>query len=311
MFLLGAGASIAAAPRLSSKERVDRVLAGAKLDRPPFTFWYHFLDDKQPGERHAENTLNFHRKFHTDFVKVMSDYPYPKPNGEWHRLRVEENPFPQQIRALELIRDGLAGKAYFVETIFNPFNVAGKLSSKEEVQRLKVEKPQVLLDALEVIAKSEANHARRAVDAGAAGIFLAIDNAQEGILTREEYAKFSEPFDRMVLDTVRSAPLNTLHLHGPKVYLDRFYSGWPAAVINYSAHDTGVPVERVRARFSGVLMAGFDERNFRKLNRQELKRQWLSGQNAAGTKFILSPGCSVPNDTADDELLRVTAMFGG
>jgi hypothetical protein len=30
------------------------------------------------------------------------------------------SPFPEQLRALELIRDGLRGQAYFVETIFNP-----------------------------------------------------------------------------------------------------------------------------------------------------------------------------------------------
>ena len=59
-----------------------------------------------------------------------------------------ENPFPDQIRALELIRQGLNGDAYFVETIFNPFNVAEKLSSREDVRRLRDENPQALLDAL-------------------------------------------------------------------------------------------------------------------------------------------------------------------
>ena len=34
-------------------------------------------------------------------------------------------------------RDGLGGRAYFIETIFNPRNIAGKLSSKEAVLQLK------------------------------------------------------------------------------------------------------------------------------------------------------------------------------
>jgi len=51
----------------------------------------------------------------------MSDFPYPKPAGNWHAVQVVENPFPEQIRALELIRDGLAGRAHFVETVFNPW----------------------------------------------------------------------------------------------------------------------------------------------------------------------------------------------
>ena len=73
-----------------------------------------------------------------------------------------------------------------METIFNPWKVAENLSSPQEVLRLKEEDPQRLLDALEVITKSEANHARRAVAAGASGIFLAIANAQAGILAPDD-----------------------------------------------------------------------------------------------------------------------------
>jgi uroporphyrinogen decarboxylase len=290
---------------LSPRERVDRVLRGRQADRTPFTFWYHFGLEKFPGERHAEATLAFHRKFSTDLVKVMSDYPYPKPSGVWYQLKEESNPFPEQIRALELIRDGLAGSAHFIETIFNPWNVAEKLSSKEEVQRLKDERPQALLDALEVIARSEAAHARRAIAAGASGIFLAIANAEEGILSREDYRRFSEPFDKMVLQAVGSAPLNTLHLHGTKVHLDLFYEGWPAAVFHYDTHGTGVPIGEVRRRFGGVIMGGLDHNRLLSLSESEIRSQWKSARAAAGSKFILAPGCSAPNDSKDEELMRI------
>src|SRR5207237_7083718 len=130
--------------------------------------WHHFGLQKLAPERHASATLEFHQKYRTDLVKVMSDFPYPKGKREnWYELRVEENPFPQQIRALELIRDGLAGNAPFVETIFNPWTVAENLSSKEEVMRLKTEKPRALLEALESIEESEAKHASAAAVSGA------------------------------------------------------------------------------------------------------------------------------------------------
>jgi uroporphyrinogen decarboxylase len=280
------------------------------VDRPPFTFWYHFGLEKEPGFRHAQATLDFHRKFRTDLVKVMSDYPYPRPAGAWHELKPLDNPFPEQIQALERIRDGLAGSEYFVETIFNPWNVAEKLSSPGEAKRLAQEEPQAALDALEAIAKSEANHARRAVAAGASGVFLAIANAQDGILSRDDYGKFSEPFDRMVLEAVSDAPLNTLHLHGDRVYLDRFYSGWPAAVFHYSTHATGVSIAEVRAKYSGVLMGGLDERDFRRLSVEQLEEQWSAAQQAAGGRFLLAPGCSVPNETTDAELLRLVKLLG-
>jgi len=308
--LLTAAASAVAAPAMTSKERVDRVLNGQEADRVPFTHWHHFGLEKFPGDRLAQATLDYHRRFRTDLVKVMSDYPYPRPKGEWYELKVEQNPFPEQIRALEMIRDGLAGQAHFVETIFIPWSHATKMSSKEEVARLKQESPQKLLDALEAMAKSEANHARRAIAAGASGIFLAVDNAIQGILTREEYKKFSEPFDRMVLDAVRSAPLNALHLHGDKVHLDLFWKGWPAPIINYSIHATGVGFTAARKQFSGVLMGGIDEDKFRKLSDAQMRQQIKDARAACGTKHLLAGGCSVPNESTDEELLRVTRALG-
>jgi len=176
------------------------------------------------------------------------------------------------------------------------------------VLRLKTEKPQALLDTLEAIAESEARHARKALGVGAAGIFLAIANAQDGILTQAEYAKFSEPFDRLILQAAGSAPLNTLHLHGDKVYLDRFYKGWPVAAINYSNHGTGVSVADVRRKYAGVIMSGLDETNFRKLSASEMKQQWQTAQKGAGKRFILAPGCSIPNDTTDQEMVRLVKL---
>lgn len=303
LYLSAAGAF--GASRMTSRQRVDRALQGRDVDRPPFSFWHHFGLEKYPGDRHAEATLAFHRKFRTDLVKVMSDYPYPKPEGEWHRLRVVDTPYPEQLRALELIRKGLGGRAHFVETIFNPWNVAEKLSSPEDVLRLKSEKPDTLLTVLEAIAESLANHARKAVAAGASGVFLAIANAQDGILSREDYIKFSEPFDRLVLQAASNAPLNVLHLHGDKVYLRHFVEGWPAAAINYSCYGTGVGIAEMRKDYGGVVMSGLDEVNFRRLSETELKQEWLAARTEAGKHFILTPGCSVPNDSTDAELSRL------
>ena len=187
------------------RERVDRALAGRDVDRSPISLWHHFLLEKEGPARHAAATLAFHRDYRTDLVKVMSDFPFPKPAGAWHEVRELDDPFPLQIQALTAIRDGLQRSAHFVETIFNPWNVAEKLSSPEAVRQLKAEQPQRLLDALDAIAKSEATHARRAMNAGASGIFLATANAQPHILSREDYARFSAPFDRMVLDAVKDA----------------------------------------------------------------------------------------------------------
>jgi uroporphyrinogen decarboxylase len=305
---LARGAAAAAA--LSPRERVNRALAGRDVDRVPISLWHHFGLEKDGPARHAQATLSFHRDYRTDLVKVMSDFPFPKPSGAWHEVRVTDDPFPQQVQALTAVRDGLQRSAHFVETIFNPWNVAEKLSSPADVQRLRIEQPQKLLDALEAIARSEAAHARRALNAGASGVFLAIANAQPQILGRGDYATFSAPFDRIVLDAVKDAPLNVLHLHGDAVYLDAFYAGWPAAVINYSAHGTKVGIDAVRARYAGVIAGGIDETRYRTLDAVALKAQADAARQQAGARFILTPGCSVPNESLPAELHKLHSIVG-
>ena len=307
-FLLSAVAAPLAfgSPTLTSKERVDRALRGDSLDRPPFSFWHHF--GLKTPEAHCRATLDFHRDYHTDIVKVMSDFPYPKPPGKWYHLKPQANPFPDQIRALEMIRDGLGGSAYFLETVFNPFNVAQKLSSKEEVLRLKDQNPQALLDALDVITQSEIAHARRALATGASGILLSVANANKQQLSREDYVKFSRPFDQRILQAITGARMNILHLHVEPAYIDLF-DGFSAHIINYSLHVSGVPIAEVRRRYPQVIAGGIDEVNYRKLSAAQMTAQWKAASQAAGPKFILTPGCSVPNDSTRQELSILPAVL--
>ena len=240
----------------------------------------------------------------------MSDFPYPKPQGKWYELKPLENPFPDQIRALELIRNGLNGDAYFIETIFNPLNVAEKLSSKEEVRKLIQENPKALLAALDVITQSEINHAKRAIATGARGILLAVANANSKELSTADYTRFNAPFDKRILEAVSGAPLNFLHLHVEREYLDQFRD-FPAAVLNYSQQVTGIPIAEVRAKFPRqVIAGGIDEVNYKTLTAKEIRAQWEAASQAAGKKYILTPGCSVPNDSSPAELELLPKTLG-
>jgi uroporphyrinogen decarboxylase len=308
----GAATAVAArvafgSARLTHKDRVDRALRGADVDRAPYSFWHHF--GLNSAEAHATATLEFHRTYRTDIVKVMSDFPYPKPSGKWYELKPLDDPFPDQIRALELIRQGLSGDAYFIETIFNSFNVAEKLSSKEDVRKLKAENPEALLAALDVITQSQINHAKRAIATGASGILLAVANANAKELSVADYARFNAPFDKRLLDAVQDQPLNVLHLHVDREYLDQF-TNFSAPVLNYSLHVTGIPIAAVRAMFPGkVIAAGIDEVNYKQLTAAQIRAQWMTASHAAGPKFILTPGCSVPNDSTPAELSRLPRVL--
>ena len=235
--------------------------------------------------------------------------PYPKPAGNWYELKVLDNPFPEQIRALELIRDGLHGDAYILETAFNPWQVAVKLSSKEEVVRLQQENPQRLLDALDVLTQSHINHAKRAFAAGASGVLFSIANANRAELSPADYAKFSAPFDKRFFAATATARLNFLHLHWENEYVDQFVD-FQAPVVNWSVQSSGVSVSTVRSKFSQTIATGIDEKNYKDLSSEQIRNQWQTARNVAGSKFILTPGCSVPNDSTDEELSRLPQVVG-
>jgi uroporphyrinogen-III decarboxylase len=72
---------------------------------------------------------------------------------------------------------------------------------------------------------------------------------------------------------------------------------------------SGIPVDDVRRRYGSVIMGGIDEVNYRKLTVSEIEAQWKSAQKAAGGKFMLTPGCSVPNDCTTEELERLPQVL--
>jgi DNA-binding XRE family transcriptional regulator len=140
---------------------MDRVLADKDVDRLPIAVWQSLGHPRMTAAEHAELTLAFGRRLDLDLLKVMNEYEFPKPAGGLLAVREDANPFPEQVHALELIRDGLGDRTYFIDTLPNPWHIAESLSSRAEVFRLKDEQPQKLLDALEQIARSEANHELR------------------------------------------------------------------------------------------------------------------------------------------------------
>jgi uroporphyrinogen decarboxylase len=305
-------------PQMSKLERVKAVLQGDRVDRLPFTFWHHFGLEKLPGEKHAEATLAFYRKYDLDLIKVMSDFPYPLPKSlekleaaeDWEKLEVLKNPFPEQIKALKLIHKDVRGQAPFVETIFQSWTVAEKLSSKSTVRKLKEQDPNLLKKVLRVISESQANHARLALEAGAAGVFLALAAADDLVMERQEYLKHVRESDLIILDAVKDKSyMNILHLHGNRVHFDSV-ANYPVQVINYSVHGTKTDLSVAKRQFSGTLMGGLDESRIANLTEEELKSQIQSATLAMQKRrLILAPGCSVPNDTPEESLQRVRELL--
>src|SRR5215216_682064 len=110
---------------LKKIERVLSALNGDEVDRPPFSFWYHFGLQHMPGREHAEAEIEFYRAYDLDFLKVMNDYPYPLPKGleavetedDWNRVEPVEGSdtcWTEQLTALSIINDEIGREALFI-----------------------------------------------------------------------------------------------------------------------------------------------------------------------------------------------------
>jgi hypothetical protein len=306
---------------LSHKERVDRALDGKDLDRPPFTFYHHY---KRPTARlEAQDHLDFHRVYKTDIVKVMNDFDYPQSmTGNWYELRPLSSPFPDQLTTLKLVRDGLSGDAYFIDTIYGPYMTAlilyqsqpqfAGLGKSEAVQDQQIKSlhdfqqknPDAWHVAMEAITQSTINHIRHIKDIGASGALVSIFNAESKFGSVADYQQYTRPYDKRIFDALGDTKLTILHLHYlEREYLDQF-KDFNAPVIQYSVKTSGIPISDVRNQYDQPIAGGVDEIDFEKLTVAEMRRQWTESRAQAGAKYIAAPGCSVPNSSTPKELAR-------
>jgi uroporphyrinogen decarboxylase len=197
----------------------------------------------------------------------------------------------------------------FVETIFHSWNVAEKLSSKKDLTQLKENDPKLFKKVLRAISESQANHARQALDAGAAGIFLAVSAADQFVTDSQDYAKMGRESDLIILDAVKDkGSLNILHVHGKKPHWDTLVT-YPVQVMNYSVHGTGVGLAEARRKFTGTLMGGLNEEKIASQKTEDLAGDLQAAVLAMQKRrFLLSPGCSVPNDISPEVLLQLKEL---
>jgi uroporphyrinogen decarboxylase len=298
---------------LNKIERVTSAIRGEEVDRPPFSFWYHFGLQHMPARKHAEAEIDFYRAYDLDFLKVMSDYPYPLPSGleavvterDWTRLEPigpTDQCWAEQLTALSMIGDAIGKETFFIETIFSPWTTARRLARSGSVKLAIERQPQALLGAMEAISTSLADYSKEALKRGAAGIFLSLGAASEDVMTAEEYETWGRPFDMRILEAVREAPFNVVHIHGKRIHFDSVMN-YPASALNWSHFATAPSLKEGKSRSGKTVMGGIDEATASHVSSLEIRAQVEASIQEIGTRgLIVTPGCSVPTDTRERSL---------
>lgn len=301
---------------MDKRDRIMAAIQGKEVDRVPFGFWYHFDLDHPSGEDLAKAEIDFLQKYDPDFLKVMHDLRLDLPPGmrsiekpeDWLKLRPLDpyaGNFAEQLKTLRYIRTRLRQDICIIDTIFNPFATANKLCGKKLMEHLRAN-PDAVKFGLRTIAVSLTEYAEAWIASSGDGIFYAMDGMQKTNMSLEEYIKVFMPLDFMVLEgAMKKGTFNVLHLHGTDFSFNAF-AHLPCHVINWSCRITPPSLSEARKLTDKCIAGGIDETTISNKTPDEVLAEGKSAIEEAGTtKFILTPGCAVPTDTPEENLLAI------
>ena len=315
---------------LSHTERMKACLADdSALDRPPAALWRHFPVDDQAPETLAAAVVAFQRSYEFDLVKVtpassfcLKDWGVEdvweghsegtrrytrsvvRSPRDWERLRPLDprraRHLSAQLECLRLIRGGLGPDVPVLQTIFSPLAQAKHLADGDTlIAHLRLY-PEAVMKGLATVAETTRRFVEAAIQAGIDGVFYAVQHAQAGVLSREEYKAFGLPVDLQTLQPAAGLWCNLLHLHGLDVYFDLVpaYSTLFSSPLIVNWHDRETPPSLREAQTPGVapvVCGGVSQRTIVFADSSQVRKEAKDAiRQTRGRRFILGTGCVVP-----------------
>ncbi len=325
---------------MSHRQRIENALALKETDRLPLGFWRHFANQDRAPRRLAELSLALQRKLDLDFIKfspyglysvvdwgvvldvrggqqtpIEAEYPIKRPD-DWKRLRTFRGDEGEYLVVLEAQRIALCemtGRVPLAQTVFSPLTSCLKMAGRKTLLDHVREAPQAVHAGLEIVTETTRRFALEAVRRGADGLFFATQTANEGYLSRKEYAEFARQYDLAVLEAVRGRSwFNILHLHGAKVLFDQVLD-YPVEALNYHDREAGPSLAEMRAKTTKCLIGGIGENTtLLRGTPQEVDAQVQDAWRQVDRRgLILGPGCVADPKTPDVNLLQLRKSVEG
>ena len=322
-------------------ERVVAAVRGEEVDRVPVSLWGHNYLKEWSAEGLAEAMLDFHRKYDWDYMKVNPRASYYvedwgakyqasgsmdrgptfidgpiKTARDWSKLWVlnpNEGAFGEQLKALELIRDGLAGEAPFIQTVFSPLGVAKYLvgNKMDVIQAHMREDPNSFHYGLSVIARTLTAYVDRCLAIGVTGIFYAtLGWASADFLTEDGYVVFGKRYDLEVLDALGGrGSFNVLHNCGKRIFFE-LLSYYPIHAISWAATLPENPSLKDGLDLTDkAVMGGISEKTtLQHGTPAEVANEANEAlRQTKRHRFLMAPGCSIPPTCPEANLWAVKA----
>jgi uroporphyrinogen decarboxylase len=304
------------------RQRLEACLSGSLVDRPPAALWRHFPVDDQTPQSLAQAILVFQRTFDFDLVKVTPASSYclkdwgaqdiwrghsegtrdytrrviqdPEDWAQLPLLNPRHGHLGAELETLRLLVQELGPETPIIQTIFSPLSQAKNLVGGSELLVHLRRYPEQLHAGLKVIAESARRYIEALHEVGIDGIFYAVQHAQYGLLSEQEYLEFGKAYDLQVLEPATDFWLKLLHLHGRAVMFDLF-TGYPVNIINWHDRETYPSLSLGQTLFPGVVCGGVSQETLVYGTPDQVRSQALEAIQAAnGERMILGTGCVTP-----------------
>jgi uroporphyrinogen decarboxylase len=182
-----------------------------------------------------------------------------------------------------------------IQTVFSPLSQAKNLVGPEKLFVHLRQFPDAVHAGLKTITESIIRFTEAAFETGIDGVFYAVQHAQYGLLTEDEYQSFGKNYDLQCLEPAQAGWINMLHLHGLDVMFDQV-AELPVQIINWHDRETTPSLAEAKKRYPGVLCGGLRRIETMVLGTPETvtaeAQEAISATN--GERFILGTGCVTP-----------------
>lgn len=325
---------------MTKKQRVRAALRGDAVDRPPASLWGHdFLREWTPDALVA-NTLDAYRPYDWDFIKFNpratyfaeawgmkfdqpTDQRQPRPVEtpitrpeqlrELKPVDATAGVFGEHLRALGILMNTVNEDVDILHTIFSPLSVVGFLcGTPVKFIELARADSNAAHAAIGAATETLAAYARASLEEGASGIFYApLTWASRDTCDDAFYAEFGRPYDLKVLEAVKDAEFNVLHVCRNHNMLDALLD-YPVAAFNWADHGDGNPsLHAVHGRTKSAVMGGVDQTQIHKMSADDVKAQAREAMEKSDGRVFITAGCAIPPDTPAENRRAVAAAVRG
>lgn len=291
----------------------------------PAAFFLHFDPAFHRGQPAIDKHLEYFRYTGMDFVKIQFEHHLPQDSSiqrpeDWAKMPFYKLDFYEEpLRVVEGLVRAAKSEAMVVLTLYSPFMLAGQVVGSDLLNAHIRENPQAVKKGMQVITDSLMGFVKECVRLGLDGFYTSTQGAESGRFDNIElFNQCIRPYDLALMEEIdRSCIFNILHVcdyHLPYSDLSPFVD-YPGHVVNASLDLTDgrhITAKEVARMFGRPFMGGLERKGvIASGSPAEIRQAVESALDSAPERYILAADCTVPGNTAWDNLRQAISIAHG